>query len=767
MKLEHYPHHPWKIIEEGWNPDNVKASESIFSLGNGAMGQRANFEEHYSGPTFQGSYVGGVYYPDKTKVGWWKNGYPEYFAKVLNAPNWIGIDLKINGVVFDLNTVKAVNEYRRELDMQNGLYTRAFTAVLKNGLELTLKSQRFLSLARPELGVIQYSITANQEVSLEISPYVDAGITNQDSNWDDQFWAIDAVKGQAAQAYIEAQTLKTAFSVGTFMASSLFEANEALTLDGATFQTDKKAGTTYQHQLAAGKTLSLLKLGGYVSSRKHKKTALKAAAQTVLDEAKNLSFSALLAEQNEAWAAVWKSADITIEGDVKAQQAIRFNIFQLNQTYTGEDAGLNIGPKGFTGEKYGGSTYWDTEAYCIPFYMATKNQKVARNLLTYRYLQLDRAIENAGKLGFIKGAALYPMVTMNGEECHNEWEITFEEIHRNSAIAFAIFNYTRYTGDLTYIPEMGLEVLIGISRFWAQRASFSTAKNQYVILGVTGPNEYENNVNNNWYTNYSAQWCLRYAAEQIERLRLTAPEEAARIEAKTNFSEAELAQWNKTADQMYLPEDADLGVVLQQDGFLDKEMVKVADLDPKERPINQHWSWDRILRSPYIKQADVLQGMYFFEDQFDIDTLQRNFDFYEPFTVHESSLSPCVHAIMASKLNKKEQAYAFYLRTSRLDLDDYNAEVEEGLHITSMAGTWMSIVEGFAGMRVIDGQLSFEPNLPDAWDGLSFKINFRDTIYTLQLAQGRFCCTVDNEADCSVVVRGEKHHFTGSIELSV
>jgi len=501
MKLEHYPHHPWKIIEEGWNPDNVKASESIFSLGNGAMGQRANFEEHYSGPTFQGSYVGGVYYPDKTKVGWWKNGYPEYFAKVLNAPNWIGIDLKINGVVFDLNTVKAVKAYRRELDMQNGLYTRALTAELENGLELNLESQRFLSLARPELGVIQFSITANQEVNVEISPYVDAGISNQDSNWDDQFWAIDAVEAKAAQAYIEAQTLKTAFSVGTFMASSLFEAQETLALEGATFQTDKKAGTTYQHQLAAGKTLSLLKLGGYVSSRKHKKTALKAAAQSVLDDAKNLSFSALLAEQNEAWAAVWKSADITIEGDVKAQQAIRFNIFQLNQTYTGEDAGLNIGPKGFTGEKYGGSTYWDTEAYCIPFYMATKNQKVARNLLTYRYLQLDRAIENAGKLGFTKGAALYPMVTMNGEECHNEWEITFEEIHRNSAIAFAIFNYTRYTGDLTYIPEMGLEVLIGISRFWAQRASFSTAKNQYVILGVTGPNEYENNVNNNWYTN--------------------------------------------------------------------------------------------------------------------------------------------------------------------------------------------------------------------------------------------------------------------------
>ena len=767
MKLEHYPHHPWKIIEEGWNPENVKASESIFSLGNGAMGQRANFEENYSGSTFQGSYVGGVYYPDKTKVGWWKNGYPEYFAKVLNAPNWIGIDLKINGESFDLNTAKAVKDYRRELNMENGLYTRSFTAELANGLEININSQRFLSLARPALGVIQYSISANQSITVEVSPYVDAGITNQDSNWDDQFWAIDTVEAQAAQAYIEAQTLKTAFSVGTFMGSRLFEENEELSVAGNPFKTNKKAGTTYQHVLAAGKTLSVVKLGGYVSSRKHEKAQLKSTAEGVIAEAKNYSFSDLLAEQTQAWATIWKSADITIEGDIKAQQAIRFNIFQLNQTYSGEDAGLNIGPKGFTGEKYGGSTYWDTEAYCIPFYMATKNQKVARNLLTYRYLQLDRAIENAEKLGFTNGAALYPMVTMNGEECHNEWEITFEEIHRNSAIAFAIFNYTRYTNDLSYIPEMGLEVLIGISRFWAQRASFSAAKNQYVILGVTGPNEYENNVNNNWYTNYSAQWCLRYTAQQIEALSITAPDELARIEAKTKFKKEELSHWKTTADQMYLPEDSTLNVVLQQDGFLDKEMVKVEDLNPAERPINQHWSWDRILRSPYIKQADVLQGMYFFEDHFDLDTLKRNFDFYEPFTVHESSLSPCVHAIIASKLNKNDQAYAFYLRTSRLDLDDYNAEVEEGLHITSMAGTWMSIVEGFAGMRVKEGQLSFQPNLPEAWEGLRFKINFRDTIYALHLGQGSFSCTVGKEGESSVIVNGKKQPFTGSLELKL
>ncbi len=767
MNLNNYPFHPWKIIDKGWNPENVEASESIFSIGNGAMGQRANFEEDYSGKTFQGSYIGGVYYPDKTRVGWWKNGYPEYFAKVLNAPNWIGIHIKIEGEQLDLHHAKEVLHYERVLDMESGLYERSFTATLQNGIGVRVHSKRFLSLAQSALGVIDYRIETDRDATLEIIPYLDAGITNQDSNWEDQFWEIDRIGATQKTAYIEAHTLKTEFSVGTFMEVRLLENDDTIDFTSSVKKTEKKVGLEISHQLTAGKELSIHKLGGYLSSRNYPKENLESEANALLLALKNESFSSLYNAQKEKWSSIWKSADITIDGDVKAQQAIRFNIFQLNQTYTGEDAGLNIGPKGFTGEKYGGSTYWDTEAYCIPFYMATKNQAVARNLLTYRYLQLDRAIENAEKLGFTKGAALYPMVTMNGEECHNEWEITFEEIHRNSAIAFAIFNYTRYTGDTSYIPEMGMEVLVGIARFWAQRASFSAAKKQYVILGVTGPNEYENNVNNNWYTNYSARWCMEYAAEQMNRLYNEFPADAARIQQKIDLQDAEMEQWKKTAAQMYLPKDDALKIVLQQDGFLDKTLEHVSSLDPAERPINQHWSWDRILRSPYIKQADVLQGMYFFEDHFSNEELERNYAFYEPFTVHESSLSPCVHAILASKLGKEEQAYAFYLRTARLDLDDYNAEVEEGLHITSMAGTWMSIVEGFAGMRIKGEQLSFAPRLPKAWEKLQFKINFRDAIYTLELTQDTLVCSVDQSEETTLFVHDTAYTLRDKVEIAL
>jgi maltose phosphorylase len=224
---------------------------------------------------------------------------------------------------------------------------------------------------------------------------------------------------------------------------------------------------------------------------------------------------------------------------------------------------------------------------------------------------------------------------------------------------------------------------------------------------------------------------------------------------KTQLSNDETGLWKKIAAHMYFPYSEEHGVYLQQDGFLDKDLVRVVDLGKKERPINQHWSWDRILRSPYIKQADTLQGFYFFEDHFTDAELEKHFDFYESFTVHESSLSPCVHAIQAAKLGRMEQAYTFYLRTSRLDLDDYNKEVEEGLHITSMAGTWMSIVEGFGGMRIQNGTLCFTPQIPEQWESYSFKINFRNRVIKVNVSQKETTFTIDEGADLEIMLKGK------------
>jgi maltose phosphorylase len=717
----------WCIIEEGFDPKNHKASESIFSLGNGHMGQRANFEERYTGKTLQGSYVAGVYYPDKTRVGWWKNGYPEYFAKVLNSPNWIGIDVQINMEHLDLAKCK-VDNFSRILNMKEGYLHRSFIATLSNGNKLKVEATRFLSMDNSEIGAIKYAITPlNFRGEIQLTPYLDGDVKNEDANYNEKFWNITETDATEGAAYLVGQTKKLDFTVGFAMKYTLELNGEPINDTPTIIKGPKYAGNMVKVDTKEEETLVFYKYAAILTSLNHPSGKISERAQKSVKAALDKGYNLLFEEHKNKWATIWSHSDIIIKGDIEAQQGIHFNIFHLNQTYTGEDERLNIGPKGFTGEKYGGSTYWDTEAYCIPFFLSTAPAKVTRNLLKYRYKHLEKAIENAHKLGFKDGAALYPMVTMNGEECHNEWEITFEEIHRNGAIAFAIYNYIRHTGDEHYLADYGLEVLIGISRFWSQRVNYSEAKKHYVMLGVTGPNEYENNVNNNWYTSTIAKWCMEYTSTAVEIAKRIAPNRFNEIVKKIEFDElAELKKWKHITDNLYFPYDPNAKIFLQQEGYMDKEQMLAKDLDPAQRPINQHWSWDRILRSCFIKQADVLQGIYLFEENFDTETIRRHFDFYEPRTVHESSLSPCVHSILAARLGNMEKAYDLYLRTSRLDIDDYNREAHEGLHITSMAGTWMSIVEGFGGKRVKNGKLHFFPLIPDRWKEYSFKVIFRE-----------------------------------------
>ncbi|MDB5023050.1 MAG: glycoside hydrolase family 65 protein [Mucilaginibacter sp.] len=758
----------WKIIEEGFDPGYNTIAESIFSLGNGRMGQRANFEEAYSGQTLSGNYVAGVYYPDKTRVGWWKNGYPEYFAKVINAANWIGIDILIGNEQLDLAKCE-VSAFKRELNMKEGYLKRTFRAKTANDKEVEVEAIRFCSIADDETGAIGYTITPlNFSGTITMIPFINGDVVNKDSNYDEKFW--DEVKKGIWEdgAWVQLRTKKTGFEVATGMRIAMEQNGQPIALKAQPVEKDKFVALKAEIDAVQGQPVVIYKYAANLSSQNYAAAELEDNLKATLLHISEKGFKTMLAEQAAAWAKKWQHNDIIIEGDASAQQGIRFNIFQLNQTYTGEDDRLNIGPKGFTGEKYGGSTYWDTEAYCVPFYLATADPKVTRNLLLYRYKQLDKAIDNAKLLGFKDGAALYPMVTMDGAECHNEWEITFEEIHRNGAIAYAIYNYVRYTGDEQYLADYGLEVLIAIARFWSQRVNWSDDKQQYVMLGVTGPNEYENNVNNNWYTSTIATWCLQYTIGVAEKVKTTEKGKYEALVNKIRFDkEKETAKFQDIIEKMYYPYDEKHQVFLQQDGYLDKEQILVKDLPASERPINQKWSWDRILRSCYIKQADVLQGLYFFEDQYDLDTIRRNYDFYEPRTVHESSLSPCVHAIIAARLGDQARAYEFYLRTSRLDLDDYNNDTEDGCHITSMAGTWMSVVEGFGGMRVRDGKLSFQPFLPAKWQSFSFHVGFRGALLNIKVSKD--CVQIKNLSgnEVSVVVYGKDQLIKANNELLV
>ena len=743
--------HPWKVVETGLDKERMRLSESLTSTGNGYMGMRGNFEEDYTGDTHLGTYIGGVWFPDKTRVGWWKNGYPLYFGKVINAVRLNGIHVEVDGETLDLNTAQ-VEAFYRELDMQNGLFLRRFTVRTAGG-SVQVEAERFVSLAQKELLAVRYRLTPDYDAHVVMRPYLDANVRNLDSNYEETFWdMLEEEETEDALALLT-KTKENPFGTPRFAVSAAMSCwADGLEMAGRRLDSGY-VETRYEGDVAAGEDVVMEKYALCFTSRDYDEKVLSTLSLKAAARAREVGYDALRDAHTAAWRDRWAGCDVTIQGDDAAQQGIRFNLFQLLSTYSGDDARLNIGPKGFTGEKYGGATYWDTEAYCLPVYMAIAGQDVAKQLLLYRWLQLDGAYHNARQQG-LKGA-LYPMVTFTGVECHNEWEITFEEIHRNGAIAHAIFNYATYTGDMDYMLREGLDVLCGVARFYTDRVHFSNRHGKYMIHGVTGPNEYENNVNNNWYTNRIAAWSIGLFVTQARRASQERRRELA-------ITEDELAHMVDVVEKMYYPEDAELGIFVQHDTFLDKELMPAADIPAGERPINQHWSWDHILRSCFIKQADVLQGLYFLNHLYDVETIRRNFDFYEPMTVHESSLSPCVHSILAAQLGYRQKAVEMYQRTARLDLDNINNDTDDGLHITSMAGSWLAIAHGFAGMRTTDG-LSLSPFLPAAWQGYAFQFHYRGRVIRVSVRPGQALVELLQGKPLKMTLCGQEQTLSDSI----
>ncbi|QBO36339.1 glycoside hydrolase family 65 protein [Periweissella cryptocerci] len=741
---------PWNVVSHDLNQDDKRLQESMTSLGNGYMGMRGFFEEDYSADTLQGLYLGGVWYPDKTRVGWWKNGYPEYFGKAINAVNYIKMNIAINGEKVDLATDE-ISDFSLDLDMKNAQFTRSFT-VTKGAAKVAFKFERFLSIEIQELSVQRVSINnlSDAAVDVTVDANMNADVVNEDSNYDEHFWSTLSTKQELDRASLVTKTTPNPFGTPQFTVA----VEQRFVTDLAPKAVEQPAADEVSNEfvgsLAAGATTTIEKRVVLTTSRDYDtEAALTAAVQEIGDKVAGISYDDLFAAHAAKWAARWEIADVTIEGSDEAQQGIRFNLFQLFSTYYGDDSRLNIGPKGFTGEKYGGATYWDTEAFAIPVYLGVTDPSVTKNLLKYRYQQIEGAYHNAKQQG-LKGA-LYPMVTFDGIECHNEWEITFEEIHRNSTIAFAIYNYTHITGDKSWVQGDGSEVLIGIARFWADRVHYSALKDKYMIHGVTGPNEYENNINNNWYTNYMAKWVLQYALEIL-------PDVDDKNAAKLAVTDAEKTKWQEIIDKMYLGEADYEGkhIFVQHDTYLDKDLTPVAELDPANLPLNQKWSWDHILRSPYIKQADVLQGMYYFIDNFTEKEKADNFNFYEPLTVHESSLSASVHSIIAADLHMEDKAVEMYERTARLDLDNYNNDTSDGLHITAMTGAWLSIVQGFAGMRVRNDELHFAPFLPKAWDKYHFRFYFRGRLLEVAVDKAGSSVTLLKGEPLTIDLDGQK-----------
>lgn len=750
---------PFRLIQTHLDDSENCPIESIMSLGNAYMGARGNYEEYYSGNTLKGTYIAGVWLPDKTRVGWWKNGYPRYYGKVINAPDFLTFDLLVDGCRIDLASTP-IDNFQRVVNMKTGIMTRSLILMTNSG-RIKIQSERFFSITEKHLACATYTVTSlENKCNIVVKTGIDANVINTDANYGEQFWDVLDIS-EAKTMYLECRTIENSFGTPCFTvgigASIKMQSDIGGGLPDSNIRrnadvTPRSVMQCISVDLDAGQSLTLEKTICVYTSRDDEDAALNEVCSSCLSSLPENCYQSLRTAQADAWKDRWKHSDVVIQGDNAAQQGIRFNLFQLWSTYDGTDERLNIGPKGFTGEKYGGATYYDTEGYCIPMYLATAKNDAARNLLLFRYRTLAKARENAAKIG-MKGA-LYPMVTFDGEECHNEWEITFEELHRNCAIIYAIYYYTRFTGDETYIRDYGLDVMTEICRFWSSRVNYNPRKDCYMILGVTGPNEYDNNINNNFLTNFMVKWCLEFTAEYIEKFNY-------------NISSEELNNFRNIANKMYINYDPDTQIFLQQDGFMDKELLPVSSIPKKELPLCKHWSWDRILRSCFIKQADVVLALYYLPDAFTLEQKQKNFQFYEPMTVHESSLSPSMYSTVASACGFKDKAYELYMRAARLDLDNYNADTEDGLHITCMGGTWISIIHGFAGMNVHGSVLSFHPYCPKQWKSVSFRINYRGRLLSCVISDRDFTCIVLEGEPLTISVNDKLYTINGQYTISL
>jgi maltose phosphorylase len=432
------------------------------------------------------------------------------------------------------------------------------------------------------------------------------------------------------------------------------------------------------------------------------------------------SFQEVLAAQEAYWARVWAGIDIRIEGDEKNQQGIRFCIFQMHQTYHGYDPSNNIGAKGLTGEAYNGHTFWDTETYCLPFYLFS-NLKAARNLLDYRYETLEAAKERAKQLD--GPGACYPVATLNGEEGCNLWQHASLQFQASTAVAYGIAHYVRISADWDFLYTHGAEMLVEISRFLAFRGAW-TARG-FGFYAVMGPDEFHMMVNHNSYTNFMAKKTFEYTEKTLIQMEQKAPERYKDLLEKTGLSQTEREGFVQAAEKMIILYDDAAKLFEQHEGYFGLPHIEISQIPVTDFPLYYHWSYDRIYRTDMIKQPDALMFLFLYNQEFSADVKKANYEFYEPHTIHESSLSPSIHSIFASELGKEEEAFRFFGFATRMDLDNYNRNTAEGLHTTSIAAAWVNIVYGFGGIRSDGEVLVCNPTLPAQWEGYEFRILYR------------------------------------------
>ena len=761
-----YPFEPWNVTEDHLDLAMNYRNETTFALSNGYIGTRGTHEEAYDFDEqhgLEGNFLNGLYEQEHVRYGEWNFGFPTESQTILNVPNCKTIRLVVDGEPMDIRTGTLQN-YRRTLDMKHGQVVRSFEWISPNGKTVRVENTRFVSLAHKNRMAQRYSVTpVNFSGTLTLHSALDADVENHTRTTNPlvdygpfgRHLLPDALTADDKTMTCQSTAVNSKLAMACGSVHLLSEAA------AATRQQANEADVwiEYDFTAAQGHTITLEKLTVYTDSLDMDKNAMlpfvneELAAFAADGYGKEFAAHAAMMEH------FWETADIRVDGDVPLQQGLRFNLYHIMQA-SGRDGRTGMGAKGLSGEGYEGHYFWDTEMYVLPVFVYTQPE-LARSLLDYRYSTLDKARDRARVLGHPIGA-LYPWRTINGEEASTYFPLGTAQYHINADVAYAFQLYVAVTNDIDYLADKAAEVLCETARVWADVGCFAECRGgKYCICSVTGPDEYNAIVDNNFYTNLMAQQNLYAAVNALETLKEQRPDAYQKLIEKIQLDPDEPALWKKTADAMYFAYDEKRQVYLQDDGFMLRKPWDDSRIPPEKRHLlyeNYHPLF--IYRQRMSKQADAIMGMMLYSALLTDEELLRNYAFYQTVTLHHSSLSTCIFGILASRIGRHEDAYTYFAQSARMDLDDYHDNFYAGIHAANMAGTWQSIVFGFAGLRLVNGVPEFKFYIPEAWNGYHFTVKIKESVLAVDVLPDGWTITLQSGDTVNFLVEGKPYELT-------
>ena len=737
-----YPPDEWRLVEKKFYPDFLPATETIFATANGYLGIRGSFEE--GAPVFEsGTFVNGFYESWPIVHGEEAYGFAETGQTIVNLTDTKIIRLYVDDEPFYLPTANLIS-FERALNMKSGTLDREILWETPAGKQVSIKSRRLVSFEHRHLAAIHYQVTVlNAEAPIVISSEMITEHIHQGSEGDPRL-----ARGFRGRVLIPRVNYVNDRRIVLGYVTNNSKMNLACGVDHA-FETacpysyeskcsEDSGKVVFSIEARPGVPVTLTKYMAYHTSRRSPPGELCERAERTLDRAVGQGFYAVLAGQEQYMDDFWRRSDVQIVGDPAnaarpteaIQQAIRFNLFHILQA-AGRAEGTGIPAKGLTGEGYEGHYFWDTELYVLPFLIYT-SPRIAKNLLKFRYSYLDKARERAQQVN--QKGALFPWRTISGEEASAYYAAGTAQYHINADIMYALKKYINATGDEEFLYDIGAEMLVETARLWVDLGFYSERKGgKFCIHGVTGPDEYNTVVNNNTFSNLMARENLRYAAETVESLRDKKPELFAVLVHKTGVEMSEVEAWKKAAENMYIPFDEKMGIHPQDDSFLEKEPWDFANTPVDKYPLLLHYHPLVIYRHAVLKQADVVLVMFLLGHEFSAEQKKRNFDYYDPLTTGDSSLSACIQSIVAFEVGYPEKGIEYARYAVLMDLADIAGNVRYGCHIASMGGTWMVFVYGSAGMRDYDGRLSFRPKPPKVLERIRFPLTVRGQVLEVDI----------------------------------